>query len=210
MWKLTLGFLACALAVALSMADEAQPASKAAARKLQKSYVWYDGDQPRRVWINPELMAEFDREDRDGRPEGGTVRSNFPKARALKGRHKGARIWQMEPGIHADAAAKHLNGKRPKNKYSPVFHDRGTNAARKRALPGNVIVFLNPDWDQSEVDQWASGRKLEIVKKLDIGRNVVVVKTGPGLETLEMANSLRGTEGVVSTTPDWWEEVTLR
>lgn len=213
MKKLVVILLAVAFAQAVAREAAADPDSRTPpnpAKKLQKSYVWYDGDRPRRIWINPGVIAEFDPEDRESLPGGGTVRKNYPKAREIEGRHKGAKLWQLEPGASSEAAAKHLNTKKPRNKYSPVFHDKGTSSARKRALPGNVIVTLDPGWDDSDVERWADSKRLEIVRKLEIGKNIVVVRTSPGLEALDTANALRGTEGVVETTPDWWEEVGLR
>jgi hypothetical protein len=91
-----------------------------------------------------------------------------------------------------------------------VLHDSPSQSGRKRALPGNVIVTLNPAWDEAAVKTWAGSRRLEIVQKLEIGPNVFVIKTGPGLEALETANALYRSDGVIAAFPDWWEEVTTR
>jgi ribosomal protein S8 len=79
-----------------------------------------------------------------------------------------------------------------------------------RALPGNVIVYFAPDRDEAQVRQWAAGRNLEIVRKLEIGKNAYVIRTEPGLASLETANSLRVSGEVVAAVPDWWVDVRTR
>jgi hypothetical protein len=48
------------------------------------------------------------------------------------------------------------------------------------------------------------------VKKLEIGPNIYVIKTGPGLEALETANALYRSGEVKAAFPDWWQEVVPR
>lgn len=57
---------------------------------------------------------------------------------------------------------------------------------------------------------WAGSRRLEIVQKLEIGPNVFVLKTGPGLEALETANALYRSGEVIAAFPDWWQEAVTR
>jgi hypothetical protein len=79
-----------------------------------------------------------------------------------------------------------------------------------RALPGNIIVYLDPQWNEAAVNNWLNTRKLEIVKKLEIGPNIYVIKTGSGLEALETANALARSGEVKAAFPNWWEEVATR
>ena len=60
------------------------------------------------------------------------------------------------------------------------------------------------------MNNWAGKRKLEIVKKLEIGPNIYLIKTGPGLEALETANALYRSGEVKAALPDWWQEVATR
>jgi hypothetical protein len=94
--------------------------------------------------------------------------------------------------------------------YSPVLHDGPTSTARMRALPGNIIVYLDPAWDGAAVNAWVSKHQLEIIKKLEIGPNIYLIKTGPGLEALNTANALYKSGEVVAAFPDWWKQVTTR
>jgi len=76
-----------------------------------------------------------------------------------------------------------------------------------RALPGNIIITLDPVWDAATVTAWLQKRNMEVVKKLEIGPNIYVIKTGPGLEALETANTLYQSGEVKAAFPDWWQEV---
>jgi hypothetical protein len=60
------------------------------------------------------------------------------------------------------------------------------------------------------VDNWVRTRKLEVVKKLEIGPNIYVIKTGPGLDALNTANTLYLSGEVAAAFPDWWREVSTR
>lgn len=170
--------------------------------QLEQAYVWYDGDQERKVWLNPGLIAEFP-SDKDG-PE------NYPEAMASVRQEKGARVWRLEEGSAQGGVIRGLKTSHPQGRFSPVFHDGSTSGGRKRALPGNIIVYLDPAWDSPAVRQWVSERNLEIIQKLEIGPNIFVLKTGPGLEALELANTLYLTGEVVAAMPNWWKEVSTR
>ncbi|RYE74722.1 MAG: hypothetical protein EOO80_16670 [Oxalobacteraceae bacterium] len=75
-----------------------------------------------------------------------------------------------------------------------------------RALPGNVIVRLDPTWNAAQVDDWLAGNGLTGLRHLPIGGNVLVVASPPGLAALELANRLQLSGKVVSAQPDWWEQ----
>ena len=95
----------------------------------------------------------------------------------------------------------------PAERYSPVFHDSPGDSSSMRALPGNIIVYLNPAWDATAVEAWLKKRQLEVVRKLGIGSNIYVLKTGPGLEALNTANELYKSGEVKAAFPDWWQDV---
>jgi hypothetical protein len=135
----------------------------------------------------------------------------YPGARAVDARERGGvRFWELERGVSPEAASRALNAGDPQAGYSPVLHDAPGPSGRKRALPGNVVVYVNPAWDRAAVEQWARERDLAIVRKLEIGANVFVVKTRPGIEALETANRLYRSGEVVAAFPDWWQEAVPR
>jgi len=189
---------AAAMGTKKSTTDQTASASSA---KLQP-YTWYDGNRAQTAWLDPQLVAEFD-------GKSSVVKNAVSGARQVPMQEtRGVKIWQVDGG--AEQAIAKARAVPSSSKLSPVFHDGPSAGGRMRALPGNVIVFLNPNWNQASVEEWAAKNKVEIARKLEIGPNVFVVKTGPGLEALDKANALRTAEGVVSTTPNWWQEVTTR
>lgn len=176
--------------------------------KLQQAYIWYDGQQEQQIWLNPGLVAEFHTDD--SYPTTSAVKSVYADAVPVPKYHGAVRLWQLSGGVHSEKAIQTLSATDQTGKYSPVLHDGPTTTGRMRALPGNVIVYLNPAWDSEAVNAWVSQHQLEIVKKLEIGTNIYIIKTGPGLESLNTANALYRSGEVVAAFPDWWEEVTTR
>jgi hypothetical protein len=178
--------------------------SKSAAS--MQSYVWYDGDQERQVWLNPQVVAEFS-PDNKGQS---SVKSVHPSAEVLQTKlNQGAvRLWKLN--ATSDSVIGNLKTAQPQGKYSAVFHDgQGVNS-RMRALPGNIIVYLDPLWNEPAVNNWLALHKLEVVRKLEIGPNIYLIKTGPGMEALDTANALYRSGEVKAAFPDWWQEVVTR
>lgn len=171
--------------------------------QLSQSYVWYDGDREQKVWLNPQVVAEFN----PGKLGATVARRADANAKMLpmKRNQAGVRLWQMNNT--GDAAIRGLSSGNPTGKYSPVFHVGPSTTTSMRALPGNIIVYLNPAWDGVAVKSWLKARKLEVVKKLEIGPNIYVLKTRPGLEALDTANKLYKSGEVKAAFPDWWQEV---
>lgn len=189
--------LACAVELKNAMSKSAP---------LTQAYVWYDGDHERQVWLNPQIVAEFNPGPQGER----SIRSAYAAATIMQTKRgqAGIRFWKLNDT--AGNAIRSLKSIQPQGKYSPVLHDGPSSSGRMRALPGNVIVYLDPQWDEAAVHSWLSSRKLEIVKKLEIGTNIYVIKTGPGLEALDTANALYRSGEVKAAFPDWWQEVATR
>ncbi len=173
---------------------------------LTQVYTWYDGDREQQVWLNPQVIAEF-----NPSPQGeSSLKSADAAAKIMPTKHRQAavRIWKLRNT--AENAMRNLKSIYPQGKYSAVLHDGPSSTRRMRALPGNVIIYLDPQWDEAAVSNWLSAHSLEIVKKLEIGPNIYVIKTGPGMEALEIANSLYLSGEVKAAFPDWWQEVSTR
>ena len=173
---------------------------------LTQAYVWYDGEREQQVWLNPQVVAEF-----NPGPQGeSSIKRASASASILPTKHRQAsvRLWRLNDT--AATAIKSLKSVHPQGKYSAVLHDGPSDAGRMRALPGNIIVYLNPQWNDAAVKNWLSTRKLEAVKKLEIGPNIYVIKTGPGMEALDTANALYRSGEVKAAFPDWWQEAATR
>lgn len=196
---------AAALSLSLNAMGASRPLTPTrAAPELAQSYVWYDGDREQKVWLNPQVVAEFN----PGKRSDTAARSVDINAKMLdmKRKQAGVRLWQMSSNT-TGVTTRALKAGNPDGKYSPVFHDGPSSAASMRALPGNIIITLDPAWDAATVAAWLQKRNMEVVKKLEIGPNIYVIKTGPGLEALEVANTLYQSGEVKAAYPDWWQEV---
>lgn len=200
----------CLCSIAMPSWAEEIPISGAGLTKtgrLTQSYDWYEGERRKTVWLNPDLIAEF----HTGAAQESPISALYPEAILLG--HPGAhiRIWGLPDGIDSGSVLERLNsGVEQAVKYSPVFHDAPGPASRMRALPGNIIVYFNPEWDKKTISQWLAMRELLIVHPLANGSAAYVLKTGPGLEALELANTLHETDGVNAAFPDWWHETVTR
>jgi hypothetical protein len=187
-------------------ADRAVVSTGRSAPQLSQSLVWYNGNREQKIWLNPQIVAEFNPSEQ------GTAAARSADANAkmlsMKRSQGVVRLWQMNNA--GDAAVRSLATSNTASKYSPVFHDGPTSSGAMRALPGNIIVYLNPTWDAATVANWIKSRKLEVVKKLEIGPNIYVIKTAPGLDALKTANVLYLSGEVVAAFPDWWKEVHTR
>jgi hypothetical protein len=175
--------------------------------KLQQAYVWYDGQRERQVWLNPGIVAEF--HANKGQAEQSAIKHVYADAAPIS-THGTVRLWRLGSGVDSNTAVRALSSASQPGAYSPVLHDGSTTAGGMRALPGNIIVYLNPAWDDAAVKAWASKHQLEIIKKLEIGPNIYLIKTAPGLEALNTANALYKSGEVVAAFPDWWKQVTTR
>jgi hypothetical protein len=198
-----------ALAVVLSLSTACSTPLKQAASTdtpLTQSYVWYDGDREQTVWLNPQVVAEFN-PGKMGATAAKGVDANATM-QPMKQSQAGVRLWQINNV--GGMAVRGLMASNPAGSYSPVFHDSPGSNGRMRALPGNIIVYLDPQWDEATVSNWLSLHKLEKVKKLEIGANVYVIKTAPGLAALDLANMLYRSGEVQAASPDWWQEVGAR
>lgn len=190
---------------------DAVPGYRDTATPLTETYTWHDGEKTRTIWLNPRRIVEFDSPARDKN----VVGRIYPQAKPLNGateRKRGVRIWRVEPDARLDARemAKTLMAQAPGARFSPVFHDGPSPESRMRAMPGNVIVYPKHRWNAELAERWAAANDLEIVRFLDIGPGVIVVRSAPGLAALELANAVCELADVSTAFPDWWQEAVVR
>ncbi len=168
---------------------------------------YYDGGQRIELTIKEGLVAEF------GVPANSTSqKSNIsspiliadPKADLLR-KQGNVHIWKTNAQGGSVSTSKSLNQSK-RIGYSPVF--RSSQDGTLLALPGNIIVEFSPSLSHSHIENWLAMKGLRPVKKLEIAnRNFYEVETPAGVPALNLANSLVGQEGVVSSSPNWWREV---
>lgn len=150
------------------------------------SYFWYDGGKRKQVVLDRSVVAEFDKYAGSATAPAGTGM----RVRVLR---------KDDPAVSRGAA---------QGNVSPVLRDSA--GGRMRALPGNVIVRLDPLWTRAQVDAWLAAQGLAMVRQLPIGNNVLVVSAPPGLASLALANRLQESGTVVSAQPEWWEQLERR
>ncbi|MDE0171633.1 MAG: hypothetical protein OXS29_19370 [bacterium] len=80
------------------------------------------------------------------------------------------------------------------------------------ALDHSIVVVLDPDWSIAEVDQFfaRNGIPQSSVSPLGWLPNGFAIATGPGIASLELANTLAPQDGVVLSSPNWATEVELK
>ncbi len=181
------------LVPSLALAQAPPSKSAAAGVPLAQSFRWYDGAQARTVWLDPSAVAEV------GAPAG-AVSAAVPGA-AVERRHGASTVWKLPRAAAADAIAR-LARAHPQARFSEVLREGPNDAARPRALPGGVLVRLDPAWDAARVDAWLAAHRLNAVRWLPIP-NMLVVDTAPGLEALRVANALFESGEVLAASPDW-------
>ena len=54
--------------------------------------------------------------------------------------------------------------------------------------------------------QWVAEHGVQVVSALNFGKNILLVASPSGLETLAVADDLRLLAGVVQAVPNWWSE----
>ena len=176
------------------------------AAQLQQSYTWYDGDIKREVWLNPQLIAEFNP----------TISQNNQLSTAITGVQRviskmgSVRFWQVDGTKSTNAAISSISKRINSNQVSAVLHDGASTVSVMRALPGNIIIYLNPDWDQATAVQWLTQKNLQVVSQRQNMPNVFVIKSIPGLESLIKANELYESGEVIAAFPNWWKELVTK
>ena len=79
------------------------------------------------------------------------------------------------------------------------------------ALPGGVILVLDPEWDATAVNQFLERNGIADVERtvFDFVPNGFVIATDPGFTALHLANDLAGRDGVEIASPNWLIEQVL-
>ncbi len=165
-------------------------------------YYWYESGVKKTLHMDDELVAEFG----PASDVESAVKNAEPSASRVMVRG-GAAIWRVgspKSALQKSAALK------PSAGVSPVFREGGDPGGRMMSLPGNVIVFFKSDWSEQKVKGWAAAKNLGIADKLNIGRNAYVIKTAPGLESLNLANKLQESGEVEAAAPNWWRPAQRR
>lgn len=162
-----------------------------------RQYFYDDG---KKIVINPDpsLVAEFCRPDSES-----AVKKANPAAEELKAGVGGPRLFKAPATSFKPRTAMGTT-------TSPVFRIGTSPGARLMALPGGMVVTFKPEWTDTQVREWAASKGLEVQQRMEITGNWYVLRTEPGLASLEAANALQESGAVVAATPNWWKETVMR
>ncbi|MCB1192292.1 MAG: hypothetical protein H7A23_21705 [Leptospiraceae bacterium] len=157
----------------------------------ESTYTWYDGDTPRKVYVNSDYVADITHTGNSG-----------------KSRGKGNYSNPVVKFIPKSELKKTKSGNEETATY-PVFMEN-PNSASLMTLPGNVIVKLDKNFTRDDVNNWAMENKVKLVEKLNLIGNVYVAESPPGIPSLDLANKLRTKDGVEYAVPNWHKQVSKK
>lgn len=151
-----------------------------AAAASAESYTWHDGDRALEVRLQPDVvLLDGDVVSRDD--------------------------WAEVGGNAENAAAQSEDSAAGTGEVLPLYR---SDEGGLMALPGGVVLVLDPDWDDAAVASFLgrNGIAADRTTALDYVTNGFFVETEPGLASLDLANSLVAQSGVELSSPNWWLE----
>ena len=153
--------------------------SEPPAQSQGKTYSWEDGDRTLNVVLQEELVVQK------------TSEVTTEDVVVVKGVSDS--IVQKQAGHDTDAG--------------PVF--RSESGGELMTLSGGVLLALDPDWDESQVDDFFTQNNIsnDRVSELDFIENGFVIETGSGFPSLNLANELAEEDGVLISSPNWSRQV---
>ncbi len=158
-------------------------------------YTWQDGDETRRVVLQPRQEP----------------RKNSLDANAAQDTAGTGAVDTTEDGVSKKEDLGNSVRRDPETmEDQPVFLSE--SGGELMTLPGGIILALYPEWDEAAVEKFFSGNGISRDRATEIEYldNGFLVKTAPGLPSLELANALAGQEGVILSSPNWAREMELK
>ncbi|MDZ4724988.1 MAG: hypothetical protein SH817_02440 [Leptospira sp.] len=168
---------------------------------------FYEGNQKILLVLESGLVAEFGGGNQSSRNTKSPVQKVDQSAELVTS--KGiVNLWKTNGKDGSIGVSKSLNSSGNIG-YSPVF--KTVKGSTLLALPGNIIVELETSMNQKQAEVFFGGKGLRIKQKLEIeGKNYYEIETEAGASSLNIANSLYGQPGVISSTPNWWREMVAK
>lgn len=169
---------------AVEQVENEVPVSTAPTAPSGESYTWQDGDRALVVRLEPDLVLSED---------GDVVSRDDVASGSEQAYIQGAQ------GDH-DAAGS--------GEGQLVFR---SEEGELMALPGGVVLVLDPGWDTAAVDGFFERNGIAATRAtaLDYVTNGFLIETEPGFASLDLANALAGQGGVVLSSPNWWKDTVV-
>jgi len=179
------------------MSSSMARSGKAAALALEplpRSVEYYDGELRRTLWLSEDTVLEMGPVAADA-----AIVEEAPESAGTSNDLRGGRTWKVRRG-RADAVAAEVA--RRGHQTSPALHIAGTAEAPFVGLPGGVIVTVPREWSRETVASWASGWGRSVEKVVHAQLGLYLIETGPGLESLELANRMHESGEILAATPN--------
>ncbi len=198
----TLIFLATNVSFAGTYSTHKDPKRKPASDLFGQSYEWHDGERVRRVWLNPEVIAQVNTDEASEV----VLQNDFPSAKKLRTGANGTKFWRVR-GANSTTRSKI---RASSASVSEVFHDGPVESSSARVLPGGIVLSFPLAWSEKRCREWIGAKGHIIERVIESTPNTYVVKSEPGLPTLEEANRLHATGDVLIASPNWLIDVKSR
>lgn len=164
------------------------------------TFVWYEGKVRHETHLLPGLVAEFGHRSSSG-PQNSQNGLHKLSGSSLVKQASGARIYRLTAAAQQKLSQSSVNLNR-----SPVF-STSPEGGPLRALPGGILVTFSESRDEIWIREWADQNNLDLDKVLPVTTaSIALIRTAPGLASLEIANRVRTLPGVESAQPNWWTE----
>ncbi len=101
-------------------------------------------------------------------------------------------------------------GKPGATDQSPVFRDASDPASPRRALPGGVIVRFTESTTAGQRDALIAKHRLDPVRVIGGSGATWLMRSAPGIASLELANRLYESGEFEAASPNWWRPRALK
>ncbi len=173
-------------------------------KALTRVVLLKNANTERKLWISTDTVAEF-----EPTPQGRiALLQSDPSAIEVAQSQAGVRLWRVAAVAGTDTFSSNLST--GSARFSPVLHESNSAQSSMLALPGGVIATFPDAWDRSKIDGFVAARHLRVERALIEGQNTMLIPTGPGIESINIANLLTETDELVSCEPNFWRQAQTR
>ncbi|MBI1872591.1 MAG: hypothetical protein HYS05_01720 [Acidobacteria bacterium] len=175
--------------------------------------VWYEGQSGRRVWMAPDEMAivfdatVFDAIVVDAKgPSRREAQTRFertaPQAKLM--RQDGPVAYYKLPPDQSPRREAVAARREPGVRHAgPVFYQNPNNPRSAMALSGDIIVSFHTAPSAQALEHLAKRYGLTFVQALSYAPNTFIFDARSASDSLDLANTIRTSEGVAGAHPNW-------
>jgi hypothetical protein len=169
-----------------------------------RRFTYREGERDRELILAENLLVEF------GPTNAGAelVLSALGKANELKSSTEGVRLWEFAGGDPL-RVSEDLGRLETAGRYSPAFYPSSSRESIW-ALPGGVVVGFPALWSPTEVERFALAAGLEVDQRVTEGGMIYLLRTAPGLPSIEAANRIANDPDILWATPNFWQSASTR